>query len=57
MKKESMRKKAEWYDALTDVLNMGFDLDRNTARDLLVCTNEILKIRQEEAATDRATMN
>lgn len=57
MKKESMRKKAEWYDALTDVLNMGFDLDRNTARDLLACTNEILKIRQEEAATDRATMN
>lgn len=34
--------KAAWYDALTRVLNMGFDLDRNSARDLLATTNYVL---------------
>lgn len=37
-----MNFKAAWYDALTRVLNMGFDLDKNSARDLLAVTNYIL---------------
>lgn len=40
--REDMNFKAAWYDALTRVLNMGFDLDRNSARDLLATTNYVL---------------
>ena len=40
--------KTEWYDALTELLNMGFYLDRNSARDLLCSVNELIRIRNEE---------
>lgn len=39
---ESDNHKIAWYDALTRVLNMGFDLDKNSARDLLAVTNYVL---------------
>ena len=37
-----------WYDTLTEVLNMGFDLDKNSARDLLSCTNELIRINENK---------
>jgi len=44
--------KVEWFDALTEVLNMGFDLDENSARDLLGTVNELRRIRQEKENKD-----
>lgn len=38
------RKKAEWYDALCDVMNMGLDLESNSAEDLLGIVNEYIRI-------------
>lgn len=35
------KEKAEFYDALTELMQMGFDLDKNTARDMLECANYI----------------
>lgn len=40
-------KKVEWFDTLTELLNLDFDLDKNSARDLLAATNELLKINRE----------
>jgi len=39
--------KEEWYDELCHALSLGFDLDRNSARDLICTTNEFVRIRRE----------
>lgn len=40
---KEIEKIVKWYKTLTKVLNLGFDLDRNSARDLLAATNELNK--------------
>ena len=40
---KEIRKIVKWYQTLTYVLNLGFDLDKNSARDLLGCVNDLLK--------------
>lgn len=42
------KEKIEFYDNLTELLNMGFDLDKNTARDLLACVNYLRGIKEYE---------
>ena len=42
------KEKIEFYDNLAELLNMGFDLDRNTARDLLACVNYLREIKKHE---------
>lgn len=46
-----MKKKSEWYDVLTELLNMGFDLDKNSARILLGSVNELIRINKEKECT------
>ena len=41
-------KKIEWYDALTKLLNLGFDLEKNNALDLLSATNELIELDKKE---------
>ena len=40
--------KIEWYDAVCELMQMGFSLDRNSARDLIGAANELIRIRHEE---------
>lgn len=42
------KEKVEFFDILTELLKMGFDLDRNTARDLLGCVNYLREEKQKE---------
>lgn len=37
-----VEQKVIWYDTLTYLLNLGFDLDKNTARGLIASVNEII---------------
>ena len=47
-KEPSLEEKAMWYDNLSELLGMGFDLDRNSARDLIASTNELIRLKSEE---------
>jgi len=49
---ESCKKKIVWYDALCELLNLGFDLDRNSSRALLGSVNELIRIKREELASE-----
>ena len=40
--------KIEFYNLLSELLEMGFDLDKNTARDLLACVNYLRSIKEDE---------
>lgn len=46
--------KEQWYDSLTELMNMGFDLDKNSARVLLGSVNELISIRQKQAHNKEA---
>ena len=48
------KEKIEFYDLLTELLNMGFDLDKNTARDLLACVDYLREIKKHEEKTKNA---
>lgn len=37
----------KWYDSCKFLLNLGFDLDRNTASDLLAAINEVYENYEE----------
>ena len=45
---DSDKKKVVWYDTLCEVLNMGFHLDKNTARDLLETVNDFVVSKEQE---------
>lgn len=40
--------KIEFYNLLSELLEMGFDLDKNSARDLLACVNYLRSIKEDE---------
>lgn len=46
--------KENWYDTLTELLNMGFDLDKSSARDLLGSVNELINIRRKQIKNHEA---
>ena len=43
------KKKIEFFDTLQELLNLDFDLDRNSARCLIGSVNELRKINRENA--------
>lgn len=47
-KEMTIEEKAQWYDALCEVLSMGFDLQKNSAEDLICTTNELLSLRETD---------
>lgn len=43
------RKKIEFFDTLQELLSLGFDLDRNSARCLIGSVNELREINRKNA--------
>lgn len=39
---------AECFDAIQELIELGFDLDRNSARDLLSSASELLALKEEQ---------
>ena len=52
VKQVTCHEKAEWYDALCEVLGLGFSLTGNSAEALIGTTNELIRIRREERMRD-----
>lgn len=36
-----------WYDTMVELIELGFDLHKNSARDLILSVQELIKINKE----------